>query len=281
MAHYQEAIRLKPDFAECRPDRAWPSSRWGLKEAVAHYEEAVRLKPDYVKRIIWAVPSRTKASWRKRCAVSGGPCLKPDYAEAHNNLAASRSKEVVLRWRKRSHYQEALRLKPDFAEAHYDLGNALQAQGDSAALAEAVAHYQEALHLKPDYAERTTIWALRSRPRSVDGSGDAVPRGHPPQTRLRRSAQQLGVTLEDQGQLAEAVMQYQEALRLKPDYAEAHNNLGNALREQGQLAEAVTHYQEALRLKPDYAEAHNNLGNALREQGQLAEAVAVSRGPPP
>ncbi len=84
----------------------------------------------------------------------------------------------------------------------------------------------------------------------------------------------LGAALREQGQLAEAVTQYQQALRIKPDYAEAHNNLGAALREQGQLAEAVTQCQEALRLKPDFAEAHNNLGNALWEQGQLAEAVA-------
>ncbi len=84
----------------------------------------------------------------------------------------------------------------------------------------------------------------------------------------------LGVALKDQGQLAEAVAQYQEAFRLKPDYAEAHLNLGNALREQGQLAEAVAQYQEALRLNPDYAMAHNNLGNVLRDQGQLAEAVS-------
>ena len=99
----------------------------------------------------------------------------------------------MLRWRKRWRtYQEPLRLKPDFAEGHYNLGNALQAQGGSAALAEAVAHYQEALRLKPDYAE---------------------------------AHNNLGSALQDQGQLAEAVTQYQEALRLKPDYAEAH--LGN------------------------------------------------------
>ena len=58
--------------------------------------------------------------------------------------------------------------------------------------------------------------------------------------------------------MAEAVAQYQEALRLKPDYAEAHNNLGNALRDQGQLAAAVAQYQEALRVKPDSVEAHSN-----------------------
>ena len=50
--------------------------------------------------------------------------------------------------------------------------------------------------------------------------------------------------------------QYQEALRLKPDYAEAHNNLGIALKDQGQLTEAMAQYQEAIRLKPDYVDAH-------------------------
>ena len=46
-----------------------------------------------------------------------------------------------------------------------------------------------------------------------------------------------------------------QAIRLKPDYAEAHNNLGNALQEQGKLEEAVASLQHAVRLKPDYAEA--------------------------
>ena len=42
-----------------------------------------------------------------------------------------------------------------------------------------------------------------------------------------------------------------EAIRLKPDYAEAHNNLGIALTDQGKLDEAVAEYREAIRLKPD------------------------------
>ena len=84
----------------------------------------------------------------------------------------------------------------------------------------------------------------------------------------------LGLALKDQGKLDEAVACYRRALELKPDFAEAHYNLGNTLNDQGKLDEAVACYRRALELKPDFAEAHNNLGNALKDQGKLDEAVA-------
>ena len=48
--------------------------------------------------------------------------------------------------------------------------------------------------------------------------------------------------------------------------------------DQGKLDEAVACYRRALELKPDFAEAHNNLGNALKDQGKLDEAVACYAG---
>ena len=84
---------------------------------------------------------------------------------------------------------------------------------------------------------------------------------------------QLGILLFQRGQINEAIRQFQEAIRLKPDYAEAHNNLGVALVRKGQIDEAIRQYQEALRLKPDYADAHNNLGAALDKKGQTDEAI--------
>jgi tetratricopeptide (TPR) repeat protein len=83
-----------------------------------------------------------------------------------------------------------------------------------------------------------------------------------------------GNALRDAGRPEEAVAHYQAALRIKPDYAEAHYNWGNALQDQARFKEAVTHYEEALRIKPDYAEAHSNLGTALHALGRFDEAVA-------
>ena len=64
-----------------------------------------------------------------------------------------------------------------------------------------------------------------------------------------------------------------KALQLKPNYPEAQNNLGIALQEKGDLTAAITSYNKALQLKPNYPDAHNNLGMALKEQGDLDEAL--------
>jgi Flp pilus assembly protein TadD len=50
---------------------------------------------------------------------------------------------------------------------------------------------------------------------------------------------------------------------VKPDYPEAHNHLGLALVRKGQTDEAIRQFQEALRLKPDYAAARRSLEAAL------------------
>jgi len=49
----------------------------------------------------------------------------------------------------------------------------------------------------------------------------------------------------------------------EPDDAEVHNNLGNALEKTpGRFEDAIAQFEAALRLKPEFAEAHYNLGCA-------------------
>ena len=83
----------------------------------------------------------------------------------------------------------------------------------------------------------------------------------------------MGVVFKEQGRIDETIKAYKKALSIKPDYAEAYNNMGNALKEQGKLDEAIKAYKKALSIKPDYPEAYYNMGTALNEQGKLDEAI--------
>ena len=69
----------------------------------------------------------------------------------------------------------------------------------------------------------------------------------------------MGIVLQDQGKLEEAIETYHKALSIKPDYAEAYNNIGITLQEQGKIEEAIETYNKALLIKPDYSETYRNL----------------------
>jgi tetratricopeptide (TPR) repeat protein len=85
----------------------------------------------------------------------------------------------------------------------------------------------------------------------------------------------LGSVFDRLGRLPDAIGEYEEALRLKPDFAEAHYNLGIALVRLGRLPEAMGHWEQALRIKPDFAQVHYNLGVALARLGRLPEAAGI------
>ena len=84
----------------------------------------------------------------------------------------------------------------------------------------------------------------------------------------------LGLAYGNAGQYEEAIASYKEALRIKPDDADAHYNLGYVYRELGQYEEAIASFKKSIRIKPDDANAHYSLGLAYDESGQYEEAIA-------
>src|SRR6202167_1037861 len=96
IAHYSEALRIKPDYADAHNNLGAALADQGkVDEAIAHYSEALR--------------------------------IKPDYADAHDNLGVSLCDQGKLD-EGIAHFNEALRIKPDSAKAHNNLGVALASQ---------------------------------------------------------------------------------------------------------------------------------------------------------
>lgn len=56
-----------------------------------------------------------------------------------------------------------------------------------------------------------------------------------------------------------AIQHWTEALKLKADWPEVHNNIGVAYYKKGDIDKAVEHWKKALRLKPDWTDVRDNL----------------------
>ncbi len=82
----------------------------------------------------------------------------------------------------------------------------------------------------------------------------------------------LGWTLFQAGRPAEAVEEYDRALRNDPGLAKSHNNMALALLELGRREEAAGHFRTSLALEPR-AEIHSDLGVTLAGLGRHREAM--------
>jgi tetratricopeptide (TPR) repeat protein len=83
-----------------------------------------------------------------------------------------------------------------------------------------------------------------------------------------------GCALVDKGSIDQAIIHFQRALELNPNYTEGHFNLGSALLEKKDFAAAIFHFQTGLAVRPDVAVAHYKLGLALMNTGNWTAAAA-------
>src|SRR5262249_59523415 len=74
-------------------------------------------------------------------------------------------------------------------------------------------------------------------------------------------------------QVDEAIVHYQKAMAIRPDYFLARYALGRATLENGELDSAIQHFRAALLIRPNDPDSHAVLALALEEKGQLGEAI--------
>ena len=88
-----------------------------------------------------------------------------------------------------------------------------------------------------------------------------------------RTVPVLGPLQKSFGRLDQAIADFDEAIRLKPKFAEAFTKRGHTKDHLGQYDEAMVDHDEAIRLKPDYVEAYANRGILKSLSGRRREAI--------
>ncbi|WP_420477334.1 tetratricopeptide repeat protein, partial [Noviherbaspirillum sp. ST9] len=173
----------------------------------------------------------------------------PGHADS-NDGAAYDSIEAALDLHRTGHLQEAedaykriLQASPDHVDALHSLGLLHHHRGDNSAAASLI---RQAIDVQ-----------------AKSGCGAAA-----------RLYSNLGLVLEADGKIVEAITAFRQAVELEPDDVEACLNLGNGLRRNGQRDEATEIFRLAIARNPGYAKAHNNLGMVLLEAEKRTEAIA-------
>ena len=78
--------------------------------------------------------------------------------------------------------------------------------------------------------------------------------------------------MQELGRGDEARAQFERALELKPDLADAYFNLGNLQRQAGRPNEALPYCERAVELQPQSASARSNLGAVFQAMGRISAA---------
>lgn len=175
-----------------------------------------------------------KAAFERSLSLAPSPNVAVDYAALLVQLNELHGAAHVL--------DQITRQFPNstgLAGAHYNLGIALREAGQ---LDNAESHLRHATRLSPNFA---------------DAYGN------------------LAVVLQEQRKPEEAIAAVRQAIRFDPGNAINYNILGNIfLQEHGRVDAAIVSYQRALTLKPDFAKAYSNLGAALLQKGEFNHAFA-------
>ena len=89
----------------------------------------------------------------------------------------------------------------------------------------------------------------------------------PPKDPVLRN--KTGIAYHQLLQFDNARKYYEQAIKLKPDYSEAVNNLGTVYYATKNYRRAISQYKKAIKLAPDSASIHSNLGTAYYSRNQL------------
>jgi tetratricopeptide (TPR) repeat protein len=158
--------------------------------------------------------------------------------------------------------QIAERQNPDYVSARYLLMQIYSTTGDAASLR------REAQETLARFPSDTAAAAWLSR------SANLPPAPPAPARPTADDYVALSLNWYRAGKYQECIAAAREALRIRPDYAEAWNNIGAAYNSMSQWDEGIAAAKEAIRLKPDFEVARNNLAWAEGEKRKQAGSPA-------
>ena len=254
IADFSAAIRLDPRDAQAYLARSDArQDKEDYDKAIADANAAIRLDPrdasGYNERgnsWFWK-RDYDKAIADQTAAIR----LDPKHAIAYNDRGHAWIVEGGLRQGHRR-FQRGDPTRSQGRRAYNDRGDAWYMKDD---LDKAIADYDMAIRLDPapaGYTNRGTAWQIEG---GVRQGHQRLRRGDPARSQGRQAYNYRGEAWYVKEELDKAIADYDEAIRLDPEYAEAYLNRG-ILASDGEYDKAIADFNEAIRLDPEDALSH-------------------------
>ena len=219
----------------------------GLRKGIDYFDQAIMRDQDYglayagladcyVLLNVYNVASADASYPKAEAAANRALAINPNLAEAHTSLAFV-TYRYHLKWAEaEQHFKQAIALNPNYATAHQWYSSYLAALGR---LDESVSEARTAHELEPfsltiysDYV-RSLYYAGQ-----LDQAHSEALKLYDMDRNFARAYYELGLVLEAQGKLEEAIAAFRNALKSAPDNVTAITALGHAEALAGKKADA-------------------------------------------
>lgn len=167
-------------------------------------------------------------------------------------------------------FSQAIRLHAQDPEYHCNLGVVLLSQNQ---IDNGVAALEVALKLRPSHAMANFNLGLRAlQTQDFTKADKHLAKGAKQMPKNPGALNAYGVAQSKLGKTAKAVSLFQNALKLQPNFGEAHFNLAGALTEQGKFDAALKKYAEIMANAKPSPQLHTNYAIALQKSGDVKSA---------
>jgi tetratricopeptide (TPR) repeat protein len=245
-------------------------------DAIEAFRGAARLEPNSAETWAYLGVMLAESGERQEAESALARSLAIDPNQIHALIALARYLLDAERPAEAAPLLErAIQQRPQVAELHRNLGNALHALGQLSRAREA---YRAALNLDPHLTlAQANLAMLLKQQGELERSREWLTRALQAEPTNPVYLHQLARLHEALRAPLEAAAAWEDLARSKPESARAYVVVGLALEKRGQSDAAAAHYREAIRLKPDLAEAFDRLAKTHKDLGEFGRSEEVLR----